>query len=232
MAVALSALALLAPAAGAQDAGGVEVGETVLWSSPAVLGSALQFNGTLGADAAGRLVEIQVLSQDGSWQRVTTVRATAGGAFLALWRSPQVGQFTARATLSDGASAAQTAAPPTALATVYRAATATWYDQSGRKGACGVRLRKRTLGVAHKTLPCGSLVDVTYRGRTITVPVVDRGPYSRGVSYDLTIAAAKALGVVGVGRARVGVLPQAERTPKNPLTPAPLIGEAGGITAQ
>ncbi len=40
------------------------------------------------------------------------------------------------------------------------------------------------------------------------------------------------LGVVGVGRARVGVLPQAERTPKNPLTPAPLIGEAGGITAQ
>ncbi len=92
-----------------------------------------------------------------------------------------------------------------------------------------MRLRKATLGVAHKTLPCGSLVDITYGGRTISVPVVDRGPYSHGVSYDLTIATARALGVVSIGRARVGVLPQGERTPKSPLAP-PVVAAGGGVT--
>ncbi len=83
--------------------------------------------------------------------------------------------------------------------------------------------------MAHKTLPCGSLVDVTYGGRTISVPVVDRGPYAHGVSYDLTLATARALGMVAAGRARVGVLPQAERTPRSPLAPAPVIDAGGGV---
>jgi len=49
-------------------------------------------------------------------------------------------------------------------------------------------------GVAHRTLPCGTLVDVYYKGRTARVPVVDRGPFRKGTSYDLTSATAEALG--------------------------------------
>ena len=169
----------------------------------------MQFGGTLGPAAGGRLISIELLAPDGTWQRVTTTRATADGSFAASWTAPQAGRFTARAEPAAEVLAAQAVTVPLTTATVYRPATATWYDQSGRTGACGVRLRRATLGVAHKTLPCGSLVDVTYAGRTISVPVIDRGPYAHGVSYDLTLATARALGMVSAGRARVGVLPQA-----------------------
>jgi rare lipoprotein A (peptidoglycan hydrolase) len=61
--------------------------------------------------------------------------------------------------------------------------------------ACGERLTHHTLGVAHKSLPCGTRVALRYHGRTVVVPVIDRGPYSRGVSYDLTEATARKLGI-------------------------------------
>ena len=54
--------------------------------------------------------------------------------------------------------------------------------------ACGGTLQPGTLGVAHKTLPCGTAICLRYRGRTVTVPVVDRGPYVGGRDLDLTEA--------------------------------------------
>jgi rare lipoprotein A (peptidoglycan hydrolase) len=79
----------------------------------------------------------------------------------------------------------------------YRPAKATWYGPGlyGNRLACGGRLRTRTLGVAHKSLPCGTKVALRYHGRTVVVPVIDRGPYARGVSYDLTEATARKLGM-------------------------------------
>jgi rare lipoprotein A (peptidoglycan hydrolase) len=59
------------------------------------------------------------------------------------------------------------------------------------------------MGVAHRTLPCGTRVEIYYRGRSVTVPVVDRGPYT-SASWDLTQAAAQALGFDG--RDWIGVL--------------------------
>ena len=56
-------------------------------------------------------------------------------------------------------------------------------------------MSRALLGVAHKTLPCGTLVDLYNNGRTVTVPVVDRGPFRPGTSYDLTAATARAIGV-------------------------------------
>jgi rare lipoprotein A (peptidoglycan hydrolase) len=79
----------------------------------------------------------------------------------------------------------------------YRPVTATWYGPGlyGNRMACGSKLTHHTLGVAHKSLPCGTKVALRYRGRTVVVPVIDRGPYSRGVEYDLTSATAHSLGV-------------------------------------
>lgn len=51
-----------------------------------------------------------------------------------------------------------------------------------------------TWGVAHKTLPCGTMLRLTYRGTTITVPVVDRGPYIAGRELDLSPRVKAALG--------------------------------------
>ena len=66
--------------------------------------------------------------------------------------------------------------------------------------ACGGVLGRQQLGVAHKTAPCGTLITFTYAGRSLTVPVVDRGPYVAGREWDLTGATAAALGVPRLGR--------------------------------
>ena len=52
--------------------------------------------------------------------------------------------------------------------------------------------RKELVGVAHKSLPCGTLVEVSYRGTSIVVPVVDRGPFVKGMTWDLTVGRGRA----------------------------------------
>jgi rare lipoprotein A (peptidoglycan hydrolase) len=66
--------------------------------------------------------------------------------------------------------------------------------------ACGGVLGRNELGVAHKTAPCGTLITFTYGGRSLTVPVIDRGPYIAGREWDLTGATAAALGFPGLGK--------------------------------
>ena len=65
--------------------------------------------------------------------------------------------------------------------------------------ACGGLLQVPQLGVANKTLPCGTMVTFVYGGRAIRVPVIDRGPYIAGREWDLTGAAAEALKFPGLG---------------------------------
>lgn len=64
---------------------------------------------------------------------------------------------------------------------------ATWYGPGfwGNGTACGQTLRENTWGIAHRTLPCGTLVTLANKGRKVTVRVIDRGPYS-GATVDLT----------------------------------------------
>jgi rare lipoprotein A len=80
----------------------------------------------------------------------------------------------------------------------YRLAGASWYGGGGSL-ACGGELTSSTMGVANKTLPCGTLVRLRYGGREVSVPVVDRGPYVAGREFDLTEATKRALGFEGVG---------------------------------
>ena len=90
------------------------------------------------------------------------------------------------------------------LVALMRNRMATWYGPGlyGNRTACGKRLRPRTLGVAHKSLPCGTRVTFYRAGRFVTVPVIDRGPFRRGVAWDLTAAAARKLGMAATGRLR------------------------------
>ncbi|MCX6393279.1 MAG: septal ring lytic transglycosylase RlpA family protein, partial [Solirubrobacterales bacterium] len=80
----------------------------------------------------------------------------------------------------------------------FRPAGASWYGLYGDPVACGGVLHRETVGVAHKTLPCGTKVTISYRGRTIVARVIDRGPYISGREFDLTGAAARALHFDGV----------------------------------
>jgi rare lipoprotein A (peptidoglycan hydrolase) len=81
---------------------------------------------------------------------------------------------------------------------------ATWYGPGfyGSRTACGQRLDRSTLGVAHKTLPCGTKVTFYHAGRFLTVPVIDRGPYANGASWDLTAATARRIGMLSTARVR------------------------------
>jgi rare lipoprotein A (RlpA)-like double-psi beta-barrel protein len=93
--------------------------------------------------------------------------------------------------------------------TAWRTAGASWYGPGlyGNGVACGGTLRPSTIGVAHKTLPCGTAVKFKHHGHVVIARVIDRGPYISGRAWDLTEAAAEALDFedVGVGPVQYAV---------------------------
>lgn len=56
----------------------------------------------------------------------------------------------------------------------------------GNRTACGQKYTTKIKGVAHRTLPCGTLVSFKYKGRELTLPVIDRGPYVDNRTFDLS----------------------------------------------
>ena len=81
---------------------------------------------------------------------------------------------------------------------------ATWYGPGffGHRTACGERLRRKTIGVAHRQLPCGTRVTLKYRGRYVRARVIDRGPYTSGARWDLTQQAARKLHLTTTDKVR------------------------------
>jgi hypothetical protein len=171
---------------------------TLVTTPGPLVGRPMRFRGNIGA--GGATVTVQRLDPLAGWVTTATAVSAPDGSFVARWRADRVGKFAMRA-LAGGDGARAASAPLTADVSVYRAARATWYGPGfyGRRTACGVKLTRETLGVAHRTLPCGTPVQVFYRGRSLVVPVVDRGPFANGAHYDLTGAAAKALGLTVTG---------------------------------
>ena len=84
---------------------------------------------------------------------------------------------------------------------VYRWANASWYGPGlyGNHLACGGTLTAGTVGVAHKSLPCGARLTLRHRGHVVRVRVIDRGPYVAGREFDLTAATARRLHFGGRG---------------------------------
>jgi rare lipoprotein A len=136
----------------------------------------------------------------GAETAVRAVTTKANGSFAMRWAPEQTGSYAVRAygVHSKRIGASQSAARKL---TTYRYAHASYYGPGlyGNGVACGGTLLPGTMGVAHKTLPCGTKVKLRYHGRTVTVPVIDRGPYVPGRDYDLTEAVKKRLGFPGIG---------------------------------
>lgn len=133
-----------------------------------------------------RRVKLVFRGPDGAQRRVGT---RPSGAFRLRWRAHGTGAYAVRAyAIHDRR--ARAAAGPARSVMVYRLAVASYYGPGlyGGGVACGGTLEPNTLGVASRTLPCGSMVRLRYRGRTVTVPVIDRGPYVAGREFDLTAA--------------------------------------------
>ncbi len=93
-----------------------------------------------------------------------------------------------------------------ALSASCRMATVSWYGaESGNRTASGKYFDGSQLLAAHKSLPFKTRVKFTHNGKSVTVPILDRGPYIRGREYDLSKAAARQLGIINAGVARVCV---------------------------
>jgi rare lipoprotein A len=166
-----------------------------------------RFRGSAPASEAGRTVAIERFDDaTGTWAAVATSTIAADGTYIARWRSDRAGEHVVRAVLASGGDAVAATATPELAITVHRPAVATWYGPGlyGRRTACGQRMSRTLLGVAHKRLRCGTQVAVLYKGKRITVPVVDRGPFRHGTAWDLTAATAQALGFEHT--ARVGAV--------------------------
>src|ERR1022692_4765169 len=96
-----------------------------------------------------------------------------------------------------------------------KAQIATWFGPGfyGQKTACGQTMSPVIVGVASRTLPCGTLVLVKYKGHRLTVPVIDRGPYANGATWDLTWGAASALAITETVHVKTKVVGAAPNTP-------------------
>jgi rare lipoprotein A len=200
-------------------------GITITSEASAFIRGGVSVSGTVPASDAGDVVEIDQLSSaaTGTWVPVADAGAQRGGAFTASWHPQRAGQLTIRAVI-NGSGASSAAAAPTLSVTVYRRSTATLYGPGfwGQRTACGRILRRNTIGVANRTLPCGTLVQLYYEGRVITVPVIDRGPYAHGANWDLTMATGRAIGAFTTVVIGAAAVPAATTTSaQSPATTAP-----------
>jgi rare lipoprotein A (peptidoglycan hydrolase) len=204
------------PAVLPQVSGGMGYGDPGTYSlvvKPiAVLHRRLVARGTMPG-AQRRRVILQRFDQAHGWRNVARTRVHSTGRFKVTWMADRMGRISLRAILAArrGARASSSAnagaaVAPTAKVTVYRAAMATFYGPGffGQQTACGQTLMPDMHGVAHKKLPCGTLVAVTYADREIVVPVIDRGPFNGDYAWDLTQATADALGFTGIGAGEIG----------------------------
>lgn len=94
-----------------------------------------------------------------------------------------------------------------ALPASAQSGVASWYAE-GKRTANGERFNPDGLTYAHRSLPFGTLLRVTYKGRSAVCRVNDRGPFIRGRVLDLSRGTARAIWLTraGVGRVDYQVL--------------------------
>jgi rare lipoprotein A len=148
------------------------------------------------AGLPGREVLLQALGSHG-WRTLAHTRTGAEGRFRLRYMPLQTASEQVRLRFAGDAEDL-VAHRRLGRLNVYRLAEASWYGGGGEL-ACGGELTSATMGVANKTLPCGTEVTLRYDGRSVRVAVIDRGPYVAGREFDLTEATKQALGFGGVG---------------------------------
>jgi rare lipoprotein A len=188
-------------------------GITIVSHASGFLRNRVRFTGSVPSSDSGQTVEIERLGHQTNWTWAPTAHATVAsdGSFSVVWRANHIGRFAFRAILQSASGLRTAGASPTVTVTVYRVATATLYGPGfyGKRTACGVKLTRNTIGLANRTLRCGEHVSVYYQGRTLSVPVIDRGPYANGADFDLTMATGRALGITATEQIGAVSLPHA-----------------------
>ena len=164
-------------------------------------GARIAIEGSLRPAISGRRA-ILAWRVNGDWRTIDNVRL-GDGRFARKLRVGDRGRRRVRITFTRDRY--NSWARSSELVRVHRRSPATWYGPGffGNRMACGQRYNRDMLGVAHRTLRCGTMVSALYKGRSVRVPVVDRGPYGDS-QWDLTEETAERLRFSG--RQNIGVL--------------------------
>ncbi len=156
-----------------------------------LVGRSAVVQGVLQPGLKGHVVRLQRRSETG-WTTVERSITRADGAYRLSFRPRGTGTLNLRVQF-PGDRGAHRAHRPAGRLNVFRQAQASWYSLLGNRTACGQTLTAGTLGVAHKSLPCGTRLTLRNRGRSVRVRVIDRGPFVSGREFDLTVATKRAL---------------------------------------
>ncbi|HEV2815016.1 MAG TPA: septal ring lytic transglycosylase RlpA family protein [Solirubrobacteraceae bacterium] len=156
--------------------------------------------GTLLPRQSHRIVRLELL-QRGRWRQVDGDLTARSGRFVLRHRTRAADTSLVRVRFGGD----PTARPSTRVVgrlNAFRPALASWYGPGlyGNALGCGGRLSPGTVGVAHKSLPCGTTVVLRKGSRTVRARVIDRGPYVGAREFDLTAATKYRLGFGSVGR--------------------------------
>lgn len=119
---------------------------------------------------------------------IHSVRARAG--LLALVAVVAVGVLVALTRHSGGGAKVNPVG-------AWFTALAAPYAPSGKKTACGVRVKPGLVGVAHPVLPCGVKIFIAFGGQQVLTQVIDRGQVGSGREFDVTSRLARLLGLHG-----------------------------------
>ncbi|HWX44605.1 MAG TPA: septal ring lytic transglycosylase RlpA family protein [Solirubrobacteraceae bacterium] len=158
--------------------------------------------------------------------------AGLSAVFLGVLASLAAPTVAALADITGGAS--PTTTPNGTITTTPNGTIATWFGPGfyGHMTACGQKMSPKLVGVASRTLPCGTLVQVTYHGRHLTVPVLDRGPYGHtGATWDLTSGAARTLEIRDTVHITTEIMGSMPNSPTLGLSQSPAPFAPGGAPA-
>ncbi|MBI2691935.1 MAG: hypothetical protein HYX29_08340 [Solirubrobacterales bacterium] len=169
--------------------------------SRSIAGSAISVQARLAGVGRGKAHVRMSVRASGSkkWRVVAADNVRGGKKFKLSWRGGKPGRYMTRVSVRKFG---RSASDRTGRVYVFRKGNASYYGPGLYGGvlACGGTLAPGTVGVAHKTLPCGTRVTFNVGGRVVTAPVIDRGPFIAGRDWDLTTALRNKLrfGDVGV----------------------------------
>ncbi len=181
------------------------------WSAPRTgqIGRPITVSGRFEEALVGRTVRLQRQTPAKRWVTVATAHVRENGSFSANWRTRAARNHDLRVVLLavrgsahatvPAASASSNVSVPVSVAVLGKT-RASWYGPGfyGRKTACGLTLRTSTEGVAHRTLPCGTKVEIRLGGKSAVLPVIDRGPFANKADFDVTKKVADRIGLDGV----------------------------------
>ncbi|MGK2877687.1 MAG: septal ring lytic transglycosylase RlpA family protein [Solirubrobacterales bacterium] len=188
------------PAPVAKDAARKPRIEGRLVRSRSVAGSGIAVRAKLSGVGRGKAHVRLLVRSSGSrkWHVVSTRNVRGGKKFDLRWRGGRPGRYMTRVSVRKFG---QSATDRTGRAFVFRRSYASYYGPGLYGGglACGGTLSPSTIGVAHKTLPCGTRVAFKVGTRVVTARVIDRGPFIAGRDWDLTAALKNRLGFGSTG---------------------------------